>query len=792
MNQTVSAGEEKSRRTRRWSAEITHREYRELFLLAMLFMVYIVSVVGSASLISDGMSAIFAFVAGVVIYRGRKKREDSVYLWLAFFALTWGIADVLWLVNRHLLEVDPITSEMVNILYGIPSLFLIAMVSMLYYSHVGRWNRYQLLLDVMVAGALIFVLAWNFMGHMLEFPELETGRMVWMAMYHLADMYVVAGIVILHLSTVNKQHNPGGLWILTGVLLFSATNFFFSYAYINGSYAPNGLVDLFYFFPLMAFSLAAVFEKSREKDPGENPYALPDNYGRMGGVKFFILALLGLWYVDAIGLHALIVLSSMLLFHRLFTSYIQLSIKNEYLLYKEQENSRTLEKKIERKTRDLQRAKDILEDFSYRDKLTGLNNRRSFVEYMDRLIGEGHPFALFYMDLDRFKFINDAHGHEVGDRVLKHISGRLSAGYGKECRLFRIGGDEFAAVLPKKYDKVCLATTAREIIKEVQRPIDIPPYTFYVGISIGIARYPSDGISREDLMKYGDMTMYQAKNHHRKKGYLFFNEGLQREMEKKHHIEMMLKSADYDREFHLVFQPQYRIEDGKMIGMEALLRWEQPEVGNISPGDFIPIAEETGQIISIGAWVTDRALEEIKTFNEKHDTNLKMAINVSPVQIQNMDFLAWMEEKLKEKGVHPYWVDIEVTEGATIHRDFSMEDIFVGLAKLGLSASIDDFGTGYSSLSYIKRYHIDRLKIAKELVDHITEDENSRLIIRAITMMAEGMGLKTIAEGVEETCQLKILQEMGCDEIQGYLWGKPNSMDQLERENVVIQKAAEH
>lgn len=293
-------------------------------------------------------------------------------------------------------------------------------------------------------------------------------------------------------------------------------------------------------------------------------------------------------------------------------------------------------------------------------------------------------------------------------------------------------------------------------------------------------------------MKYGDMTMYEAKNHHKKRGYLFFNRELQREMEKKHEVEMMLKKADYHREFYLVFQPQYRIEDEKMIGLEALLRWEQPVVGNISPKEFIPIAEETGQIISIGEWVMDRALEEIKIFNEKHDTNLKMAINVSPVQIQNMDFLSWIEEKLREKDVHPYWVDIEITEGATIHGDFSMEEIFIGLGKLGVSASIDDFGTGYSSLSYIKRFHIDRLKIAKELIDHITVDENSRLIIRAITMMAKGMGLKTIAEGVEETCQLKILQDIGCDEIQGYLWGKPNPIAVVEEENVVIQKAAEH
>jgi len=772
------------------------RMYQRGFPIGVLLFVFLMYVFASATdrqLISNIIGPIFAFAAAYIIYQGQNKRKDSVYLWLFFFAVTWGIADTLWLLSDHILGVEPLASVMVNVFYMIPSVFLVITVSFFYYSNVGKWNRYQLMLDVLVVSAVALSILWNFMGHITEFSTLETGRVITLGIYHLADICILTGMIILHISTRNKRRNPGNLWILTGVLFFVGSNFYYTYLFINDSYLPNSLVDVLYLLPLLAFSLGAIYDKTEKQEEAWEIYDFPENYGRITQFKFFMVGLLILWYIQAIDLHTLVMLAILLLFHKLFSSYIQLSIKNEYLLYKEQEQNLTLEKQIEKKTRELQRAKDILEDFSYRDKLTGLRNRRSFVDYMDRLTEEmNQPFALFYMDLDRFKFINDAHGHEIGDRVLKHISRQLLTGCEEEGGLFRIGGDEFAVVLPKGYSKEVLEAIAKEIIEEVQKPIEIPPYTFYVGISIGIARYPLDALNREDLMKYGDMTMYEAKNHHRSKGYLFFNHELQRDMEKKHDVEMMLKKADYDREFHLVFQPQYRIEDHKMIGLEALLRWEQPEAGNISPKEFIPIAEETGQIISIGEWVMERALEEIKIFNEKHDTNLKMGINVSPVQIQNVDFLPWIGEKLREKRVHPYWVDIEITEGATIHSSFSMEEIFVGLAELGISASIDDFGTGYSSLSYIKRYHIDRLKIAKELIDHITEDENSRLIIQAITMMAKGMGLKTIAEGVEETCQLKILQEIGCDEIQGYLWGKPNPIEIVEGENVVIQKAAEH
>ncbi len=775
------------------SAPSEYRNLRSIGLLLFLLITYIIAVLSGQQLLSNIAGPVFAFGAAFVIYPRVNKRYDNVYMWLFLFAASWGMADTLWLVSVEVLGMDPVLSGMLSMFYIIPSLILVIMVSILYYCNVGKWNRYQLLLDSIVVAVMVLALKWNIISRVLEISYWDVGRLASMGVYHAADLYVVIGMIILHISTRKKGKNPGYRWVLLGVILFSINNVYFSYQYVNDHYAANSLVDIFYMLPMFVFSLGAMSQQRVRNKTGPVTYDFPENYGRLGDIRYFIAGLILLWYIQIVSAHTLILLTVLLLFHKLFSSYIQLSIKNGFLLQQQQEINSRLEKEIEIKTRDLQQAKDVLEEFSYRDKLTGLQNRRSFVDYMDQLIeGKNQVFSLFYMDLDRFKFINDAHGHEIGDRVLTHISKELLAGCGENGELFRIGGDEFAVVLKDIYSKPLLEEIAKNIIALVEEPIEITPYTFYLGISIGIARYPLDAEKRNDLMKFGDMTMYQAKNHPRKKGYLFFNQGLQREMEKKHHIEMMMKRADYDREFHLVFQPQYRLEDRQMIGLEALLRWTQPQMGNISPKDFIPIAEETGQIISIGEWVMDRALEAIKTFNEKHETNLKMAINVSPVQIQNMDFLPWIEGKLREKQVHPYWVDIEITEGATIHSDFSMEEIFVGLAKLDISASIDDFGTGYSSLSYIKRFHIDRLKIAKELVDHITEDEHSRLIIRAITMMAGGMGLKTIAEGVEETDQLKILQDMGCDEMQGYLWGKPAAMDVVEERNVIIQKAAEH
>jgi len=218
--------------------------------------------------------------------------------------------------------------------------------------------------------------------------------------------------------------------------------------------------------------------------------------------------------------------------------------------------------------------------------------------------------------------------------------------------------------------------------------------------------------------------------------------------------------------------------------MEALLRWIHPEEGFISPADFIPIAEETGIIFSLGEWVINQAMCQVKAWNQKYNMDLQVGINISPLQIENSDFVNRIRQKIHDEDIKPEWIDIEITEGVAMSSQVSMEEIFSGLANIGISISIDNFGTGYSSLSYIKRFDIDRLKIAKELIDNIAEDKNTLLIVKAIIMMARGMGLKTIAEGVEEPNQLEILKVLECDEIQGYIFGRPVPPEIFELEHI--------
>ncbi|MDD4843891.1 MAG: bifunctional diguanylate cyclase/phosphodiesterase [Anaerotignum sp.] len=453
------------------------------------------------------------------------------------------------------------------------------------------------------------------------------------------------------------------------------------------------------------------------------------------------------------------------------------------LLKTEKETNEYLEKLIADRTQELNLANRHLKEISNTDALTGLFNRRYFIHYLDSLISSERikNFALLYIDTNRFKPINDSYGHEIGDKVLYTLGNRFSEYSSSSRTAFRIGGDEFAVIIENYTDKSEITFNANKIFEILQLPISIPPYSFTLTASIGISLYPSDAKEKNLLIRYADIAMYEVKSKSFQNSYLFFDKLLLEKSNKKYETEVLLQNADYDKEFVLYYQPQYNTDNKSLIGMEALIRWIHPQKGFIPPSDFIPIAEETGLIIQIGEWVVEKAFSQIKEWNQTYSMNLKMSINISPIQVKNTDFVDWLWKKMQHEKVNPEWIDLEITESVAMISNASIENIFDMLNDIGVSISIDDFGTGYSSLSYIRKYNIDRLKIAKELIDNIAHDENSLLIVQAIIMMAKGMKLKTISEGVEEDDQLEILKRLECDEIQGYIFGRPVPSDEFEK-----------
>jgi EAL domain-containing protein (putative c-di-GMP-specific phosphodiesterase class I) len=320
-----------------------------------------------------------------------------------------------------------------------------------------------------------------------------------------------------------------------------------------------------------------------------------------------------------------------------------------------------------------------------------------------------------------------------------------------------------------------------DFIELIEEPIKVDDYQFKVTTSIGIARYPYDGNQISDLIKHADIAMYHAKSLGGSQKHMHFSKQMIEKIKRRNKIELLLKNAKFDQEFELYYQPQVDTITGQLTGMEALLRWHHPDEGFISPGEFIPISEEIGLISDISQWVFKTAMSQMKLWYDRYDQELMMGLNLSPLIINNIRFFERLRALVDLTGVNPNHIEFEITEHSAMSTATIMEEVFSSLSDIGFHISIDDFGTGYSSLSYLKRFSIDRIKIARELIENLPADSDDLHIVKAIVMMAEGMGLKTIGEGVETKDQLDILRTIGCDCIQGYYFGTPMPAEAFER-----------
>lgn len=414
------------------------------------------------------------------------------------------------------------------------------------------------------------------------------------------------------------------------------------------------------------------------------------------------------------------------------------------------------------------------------DSLTGLYNRKYFLDKIQALIYEGnHEFTLLYMDLNRFKTINDVNGHNVGDEVLKVVGHRMNE-FQSEHRMFaRLGGDEFGAIILNAEENY-IRELAEKIELSIGNKIDVNHVVFSVGTSIGAVRYPKDGADLYSLYKYADIAMYTAKKSS-KTNFVIHSGDLSEALGHRNEIELALKNMDIEKDFELFYQPQIDCLTGQMTGIEALLRWNCEGKGYISPAEFIPLAEEIGIINSITKWVFDEGIQQINKWNNRYDRNLILSLNVSPINIHNAAFISDLKMAIKKYGCDPTWIGVEITEMTAMTSPIYMKNLLNRLSAIGLKIAIDDFGTGYSSLSYIKKFDIDELKIAKELIDNIEMEHDDLIIVNSIIMMAKALGVKTVAEGVETNGQLKLLRNAGCTSIQGYIYGKPMNNIEFEK-----------
>lgn len=428
-------------------------------------------------------------------------------------------------------------------------------------------------------------------------------------------------------------------------------------------------------------------------------------------------------------------------------------------------------------------AENKLNHMAYHDPLIGLPNRVAAKNLFESFVSSSglhnHTVALLYIDLDGFKAINDTLGHEMGDKVLQRVAERIRSITRTNDVLCRQGGDEFLLILPSIRNIGAINGYLERLMGVFKTSLEIEDHDLSVGASIGIALYPQHGENFETLLQHADMAMYQAKSNG-KNSYSFYSRQQNRQLLGQYKLQNDIRKALDRQEFILNYQPKIDLKTRQIVGVEALIRWNHPKQGRISPIDFIPIAENTGLIIPMGEWIIHEACRQAAQWHAK-GLKLNMAVNISGIQFKRGNLDQMISNVLVKSGLPPHYLELEFTESVMMHdADQTMKKIH-DIKNLGVVLSIDDFGTGYSSLAYLKRFAVDKLKIDQSFIRDLALNTEDAVIVDTIIQMAKNLNLRTIAEGVESAEALNALEVCGCDEVQGYHFAKPMGKDELEQ-----------
>lgn len=437
---------------------------------------------------------------------------------------------------------------------------------------------------------------------------------------------------------------------------------------------------------------------------------------------------------------------------------------------------------IETRDQELVNSKAHLEHQAHHDPLTNLANRSLFHDRLEHSLARAKRvksrLAILFIDLDRFKNINDSLGHDIGDQVLCAVTERLNSVVRKADTLARIGGDEFVIILEQLRRNDDVGRYVEKVLREIAQTIEISALKLHVTASIGISLYPDNGEDADSLMQAADIAMYQAKN----KGnhlYQFYSADMNSNTRESLLLENQLRSALKYKQLVLYYQPQYELKTGQLIGFEALIRWNHPDLGVVSPLDFISLAEESGLIVPIGEWILHTACKQMKKMHKQWQLPLRIAVNISPRQFLHPSLVQTVAEVLYRTKLKPCFLELEITESMVMGNVDQAISKMNEFNEMGVELAIDDFGTGYSSLEYLKKFPISKLKIDQSFVRELGTDPDDTAIVNSVISLAKNMNLEVIAEGVETVEQLDLLKHQGCDQGQGYLFSKPLPVSML-------------
>lgn len=443
-----------------------------------------------------------------------------------------------------------------------------------------------------------------------------------------------------------------------------------------------------------------------------------------------------------------------------------------------------LQARTARLASSLAQANQELAQLALHDTLTRLPNRVLLEDRLEQAISkanrEGTPFALLFMDLDGFKTVNDAYGHDIGDKLLVAVTHRLNQPLNGQFTLARIGGDEFVLLAEVSAPDEA-ASLASALVHSIDAPFTIDPYELVVTLSVGIALYPLDGKNERELMFNADAAMYHTK-HTGRNGYHFFQPSMNMLAQTQLQLMNDLWLALERQELRLVYQPKFQAPAGPIVGFEALLRWHHPKQGVLNPDPFLPLAEKTGLIVAIGSWVINEACRQLHEWHLQGYALWSVAVNLSALQFEQPGLVDTIRQSLARHNIRPDLLILEITETTAMNKPEQSVAILTRLTEMGVKASIDDFGTGYSSLLYLKRLPACELKIDRAFVHELSAAGDGATIVAAIVALAKALNLQIVAEGVENETQQQFLTQLGCHTLQGFLLGKPRTAEEIDRD----------
>jgi diguanylate cyclase len=722
------------------------------------------------------------------------------YFWLfaSHASFSYAIGNIVEVVDRSFSRDYAVLANvfwLVSILLGLIALIFANSFSF----NSSKIGMVQFIFDILIVMVVVISVSWNVIIQPIVTASNDEGLLITLfnLSYPIGNLAMLFAVLSLYYSSMSVFPKKLLMLEIIGFLILFFANMNYLYVMVNGLYQEGSWYE-----PLFSISLFFIGLSSFYYDEVKEPYTFEKEQDRNKSKFRSLLSLkLMLPYLGVLLVFSLmiiyeyleingLVVGSIIATFLIIIRQILTLLQNNDLLKQTRVLNKLLELKVNQRTQELNNKNLELEQtikkvefIAYHDSLTLLTNRRYFeeklMEAMEENKFENRELAILFIDLDRFKFINDTLGHSVGDLLLQKVGQILQNNVGEGNIVSRQGGDEFMILL-KNISKQETELVAKSIVSNIENTININGKEIYITSSIGISMFPQNGSEVDTLIKRADIAMYIAKENGKNR-YQFFDKSMDENITAKVNLENGLRRAIDLNELLIHYQPKLDCHSNTITGVEALLRWKNREYGYIPPSTFIPLAEETGLIDKIGEWVLREACLQLKKWNRQGLKSFYISVNVSTIQFLQKGFIEKVRFILNETEIDPRYLELEITESAMMDSN-QVIPILEQLRKMGIKISVDDFGSGYSSLGHLNKLPIDILKIDRMFIDAIGKKENDIAILSTIITLARSLNLTVIAEGVETELQFNILRERGCDLIQGFYISKPLSVNAFDEE----------